>query len=127
MRGTQNPQAVEDGAQEFRQRNSRPLSRPSPSANLAGIWKGDPLGFRAAKSPRSPRHKRVAPAHGDNPRARAATSELGYDNERNVRIELVWFRVVLACSGTGVFRRGVESRAHSRTTGWHRRQAFRET
>src|SRR6266566_7784309 len=43
MRGTQNPQAVEDGAQEFRQRNSRPLSRPSPSANLAGIWKGDPL------------------------------------------------------------------------------------
>src|SRR5213595_607612 len=67
MRGTQNPQAVEDGAQEFRQRNSRPLSRPSPSANLVGNWKGDPLGFRSAKSPRSPRHKRVVPAHGDNP------------------------------------------------------------
>jgi hypothetical protein len=22
---------------------SRPLSRPSPSANLVGVWKGDPL------------------------------------------------------------------------------------
>ena len=33
----------EDGANEVRQLISRPLSRPSPSANLVGTWKGDPL------------------------------------------------------------------------------------
>jgi len=32
-----------DGANEIRQLVSRPLSRPSPTANLAGNWKGDPL------------------------------------------------------------------------------------
>jgi len=32
-----------DGANEVRQLISRPLSRPSPTANLAGNWKGDPL------------------------------------------------------------------------------------
>ena|ERR1700722_6007 len=34
---------VEDGANETGQPVSRPLSRPSPTANLAGNWKGDPL------------------------------------------------------------------------------------
>jgi hypothetical protein len=34
---------VEDGANETGQSVSRPLSRPSPTANLAGNWKGDPL------------------------------------------------------------------------------------
>ena len=34
---------VRDGANEARQLVSRPLSRPSPTANLVGIWKGDPL------------------------------------------------------------------------------------
>ena len=34
---------VEDGAYETGQPVSRPLSRPSPTANLAGNWKGDPL------------------------------------------------------------------------------------
>jgi K+-transporting ATPase KdpF subunit len=34
---------VEDGANEVRQLISRPLSRPSPTANLVGNWKGDPL------------------------------------------------------------------------------------
>ena len=43
MRETQIPQAIEDGAHETGQPVSRPLSRPSPTANLAGIWKGDPL------------------------------------------------------------------------------------
>jgi hypothetical protein len=43
MRETQNPQVIEDGANEAGQPVSRPLSRPSPSANLAGNWKGDPL------------------------------------------------------------------------------------
>jgi hypothetical protein len=43
MRETQNPQAIEDGANEVRQLISRPLSRPSPTANLVGNWKGDPL------------------------------------------------------------------------------------
>jgi len=43
MRETQIPQAIEDGANEAGQPVSRPLSRPSPSANLAGNWKGDPL------------------------------------------------------------------------------------
>jgi hypothetical protein len=43
MRETQNPQAIEDGAHEARQLVSRPLSRPSPTANLVGNWKGDPL------------------------------------------------------------------------------------
>jgi hypothetical protein len=33
----------EDGAYEARQLVSRPLSRPSPTANLVGNWKGDPL------------------------------------------------------------------------------------
>jgi len=33
-----------DGANEAGQPVSRPLSRPSPTANLAGNWKGDPLG-----------------------------------------------------------------------------------
>jgi hypothetical protein len=32
-----------DGANEAGQLVSRPLSRPSPTANLAGIWKGEPL------------------------------------------------------------------------------------
>jgi hypothetical protein len=32
-----------DGAHEAGQPVSRPLSRPSPTANLAGNWKGDPL------------------------------------------------------------------------------------
>src|SRR5207249_4628602 len=36
------------------------LSGPSPSANLVGIWKGDPLGPACAGHPRSPRQKRVA-------------------------------------------------------------------
>jgi len=35
---------IEDGANEAGQPVSRPLSRPSPTANLAGNWKGDPLG-----------------------------------------------------------------------------------
>jgi hypothetical protein len=34
---------IEDGANEAGQPVSRPLSRPSPTANLAGNWKGDPL------------------------------------------------------------------------------------
>jgi hypothetical protein len=34
---------IEDGANEAGQPVSRPLSRPSPAANLAGIWKGEPL------------------------------------------------------------------------------------
>jgi len=34
---------VEDGAHEAGQPVSRPLSRPSPTANLVGNWKGDPL------------------------------------------------------------------------------------
>jgi hypothetical protein len=34
---------IEDGANETGQPVSRPLSRPSPTANLAGIWKGEPL------------------------------------------------------------------------------------
>jgi len=43
VRETQIPQAIEDGANGTRQRAPRPLSRPSPTANLAGNWKGDPL------------------------------------------------------------------------------------
>jgi len=43
VRETQIPQAIEDGANETGQPVSRPLSRPSPTANLAGNWKGDPL------------------------------------------------------------------------------------
>jgi hypothetical protein len=43
MRETQIPQAIGDGANEAGQPVSRPLSRPSPTANLAGNWKGDPL------------------------------------------------------------------------------------
>jgi hypothetical protein len=42
-RETQNPQAIEDGAHEAGPPVSRPLSRPSPTANLVGNWKGDPL------------------------------------------------------------------------------------
>jgi hypothetical protein len=34
---------IGDGANEAGQPVSRPLSRPSPTANLAGNWKGDPL------------------------------------------------------------------------------------
>jgi hypothetical protein len=34
---------VEDGANEAGQPVLRPLSRPSPTANLVGDWKGDPL------------------------------------------------------------------------------------
>jgi hypothetical protein len=43
VRETQIPQAIGDGANEAGQPVSRPLSRPSPTANLAGNWKGDPL------------------------------------------------------------------------------------
>jgi hypothetical protein len=45
---------VEDGANEVRQLISRPLSRPSPTANLVGNWKGDPLDGANAPSSRSP-------------------------------------------------------------------------
>src|SRR5690242_10738769 len=38
-----------DGANEAGQPVSRPLSRPSPSANLVGSWKGDPLEPRASR------------------------------------------------------------------------------
>src|SRR5213079_464908 len=85
MRGTQIRSGIPDGANGSGEPLPRPLLRPSPSANLVGNWKGDPLGFRAAESPWSPRHKRVVPVRGDNPRARATTSELGYDIERHVR------------------------------------------
>ena len=43
MRENQIPHVIEDGANEAGKPVSRPLSRPSPSANLAGNWKGDPL------------------------------------------------------------------------------------
>jgi len=43
MRENQIPHVIEDGANEAGKPVSRPLSRPSPAANLAGIWEGDPL------------------------------------------------------------------------------------
>jgi amino acid transporter len=43
MRETQAPRQSEDGANGARQCVPGPLSRPGPSANLAGNWKGDPL------------------------------------------------------------------------------------
>jgi hypothetical protein len=43
VRETQIPNENSDGANETGQPVSRPLSRPSPTANLAGNWKGDPL------------------------------------------------------------------------------------
>jgi hypothetical protein len=67
----------EDGANEARQLVSRPLSRPSPTANLVGNWKGDPLDFACAKSSRSPRLKNALSrrAHEKWPRT-VATIEL---------------------------------------------------
>jgi hypothetical protein len=48
---------IEDGANGAGQPVSRPLSRPSPTANLAGSWKGDPLEPQV-RPPRSPKAKR---------------------------------------------------------------------
>jgi K+-transporting ATPase KdpF subunit len=45
MRETQIPHgSLRTGRRDFGNEVTGPLSRPSPSANLAGIWKGDPLG-----------------------------------------------------------------------------------
>src|SRR6266568_6035893 len=46
MRGTQTPRGNGDGANGSGEPLPRPLLRPSPSANLVGNWKGDPLGSR---------------------------------------------------------------------------------
>src|SRR5881409_1631977 len=48
MRGTQNPGGIRDGANGSGEPLPRPLLRPSPSANLVGNWKGDPLGPQVA-------------------------------------------------------------------------------
>src|SRR5438093_8859911 len=56
MRGNQASSAQsEDGANGAGQPVPRPLSRPSPSANLVGIWKGDPLGPPCARATQDPR------------------------------------------------------------------------
>jgi len=41
--GEPNPRETGDGANAGGKPPSRSLSGPSPSANLVGIWKGDPL------------------------------------------------------------------------------------
>src|SRR5947207_9156212 len=48
MRGTQIPGGIRDGANGGGEPLPRPLLRPSPSANLVGNWKGDPLGPQVA-------------------------------------------------------------------------------
>jgi uncharacterized membrane protein YqiK len=58
-----------DGAYGDGEPSSRSLSGPSPSANLAGIWKGDPLGPACAGTHGFP-IKRAAPPRGDKPSRR---------------------------------------------------------
>src|ERR1700757_3251198 len=81
MRGNQIPRTQSgDGAQGRGQPWPRSLPGPSPSANLAGKWKGDPLSPQVAAltvSPikircriaRQPGGRRLLSAHGANKRA----------------------------------------------------------
>ena len=60
---------------------ARSLSRPSPSANLVGIWKGDPLGSRIVRAPTvTPSENRVVRLRGD--KLSAMRSHIGdrYEN-----------------------------------------------
>jgi K+-transporting ATPase KdpF subunit len=57
---------IEDGANEAGQPVSRPLSRPSPTANLAGIWKGDPLGREVRGGQVHPNEKSMRRALGSS-------------------------------------------------------------
>src|SRR5258706_14849074 len=78
--GGTNPWETGDGAYGGGEPSSRSLSGPSPSANLVGIWKGDPLVPACAGHHGLPDNKRVACRHGDMPVRCATTSETGYDN-----------------------------------------------
>src|SRR5438445_9280809 len=57
MRGNQNPRGFGDGANGGGKPLPRPLLRPSPSANLVGNWKGDPLGPQVAAPSGLPNRK----------------------------------------------------------------------
>src|SRR6266545_1491158 len=57
MRGTQKPGGTRDGANGGGEPQPRPLLRPSPSANLVGNWKGDPLGPQVAAPSGLPNNK----------------------------------------------------------------------
>ncbi len=82
MRGNQTPRECEDGANGSGEPLPRPLLRPSPSANLVGVWKGDPLGPQVAVPTVSP-NRNVVPSRGDKPAQGATTSEMNYDNRRH--------------------------------------------
>src|SRR5438876_8081660 len=85
MRGNQTPRGNGDGANGGGEPLPRPLLRPSPSANLVGNWKGDPLGSRLVGTPSGlPNTNCVAIPRGDEPPRCATTSEIGYDNRRHV-------------------------------------------
>src|SRR5437870_828928 len=57
MRGTQIRGGIPDGANGSGEPLPRPLLRPSPSANLVGNWKGDPLGPQVAAPSGLPNRK----------------------------------------------------------------------
>src|SRR2546423_14709565 len=57
MRGTQIRNGIPDGANGSGEPLPRPLLRPSPSANLVGDWKGDPLGPQVAAPSGLPNRK----------------------------------------------------------------------
>src|SRR5437879_8533194 len=107
MRGTQIRSGIPDGANGSGEPLPRPLLRPSPSANLVGNWKGDPLGPQVAAPSGLPKRKQrcaFAQLCSGGPATAAAiealpavtcrrysttVSEIGYDNEHFVRANLV--------------------------------------
>src|SRR2546430_12364413 len=96
MRGTQIRSGIPDGANGSGEPLPRPLLRPSPSANLVGNWKGDPLGPQVAAPSGLPnrnsvvllrsipaaicdRRRKRASGAANRPPLRHNTSEMGYD------------------------------------------------
>src|SRR5579883_875517 len=64
----------EDGANGRRQRRPGSLPGPSPTANLVGVWKGDPLGSRRCGIPTFSQQKQCAA--GVSPAEAAANRSL---------------------------------------------------
>ena len=99
MRETQIPQAIEDGANETGQPVSRPLSRPSPTANLAGIWKGEPL----------TREVRGHQVHPNNNRGVVASIRGGTACLKMIMLDAVYIGIVVLFFATAaLYARGCE-------------------
>src|SRR5581483_2244043 len=94
MRGNQIPrnEGSGDGAQGRGQPWPRSLPRPSPSANLVGNWKGDPLGPQVAAPKFSPTAARCL-SHPVNPGCIPATPSERLDMKKLIAFTTITLAV----------------------------------